>query len=445
MELAEPAPELIQRLRNYRLDDRARAILRDMRPIISPLIGPAIDGVIEGGLKLPHVADLWRRYGAEMRRIEQAQFDTLLLAEFDHRYLAASRSTIEREFALGFEIRARVNCAAAIIHAAAQKLRRQTAFSRRPERLDVLSQAILFDLATTYTDYLQMVDEASAKRRRDIDDAIGEFNGTIGAVTATIKEISTSLSATSAAMQRIADDTLRRLTSASLSSINIAAGVDQTVAATGELANSIRSIGEETARGLQMSQTAVANSEQTEQTVRELNDAADKIGSVVALISKIASQTNLLALNATIEAARAGDTGRGFAVVASEVKTLANQTTRATEDISRNIVAIQQKTGLAVREIAAVANSIHELTTAATSIASAVEEQEAATRSISGSIKLVAGNSSHAADEMRSIEQSAGQSVATADEITQWTARLNDGAHDLEMKVSDFFARVRSA
>ena len=215
--------------------------------------------------------------------------------------------------------------------------------------------------------------------------------------------------------------------------------------ATEELSGSIQEIGQQATSGLGMAQSAVADTERTQNVIGSLNDAAERIGSVVGTISAIAAQTNLLALNATIEAARAGDAGKGFAVVAAEVKTLANQTSRATEDISQQVAAIQEATKRSVAEISSIARIIGKLTTVSTSIASAVQQQSMTTKRdrrkhpqrrrpyrtrlrrdpfgrSSGHQRRGGGRRNHHLD--RSI-----------------SARAND----LETKVATFFTRVRAA
>jgi methyl-accepting chemotaxis protein len=196
---------------------------------------------------------------------------------------------------------------------------------------------------------------------------------------------------------------------------------------------------------MEMARSAVADTERTNQTIRSLDEAAERIGSVVGLISKIAAQTNLLALNATIEAARAGEAGKGFAVVAAEVKALANQTSRATDDISQQVAAIQEATKGAVNEIGSIGRSIHELTSVSTSIAAAVDEQGVTTREIANSIQTAAGNTARASDEIKSVEQAASHAASAIGEIGGWTERLSARAQDLEAKVANFFQRVRAA
>jgi methyl-accepting chemotaxis protein len=284
-----------------------------------------------------------------------------------------------------------------------------------------------------------------AARRTTIDEAIADFAGAIGEVVSAIKETSESLTATCATLNGVADDTRNRMASASTASAETAHRIEATVAATEQLAGSIQEIGQQATRGLSMAQSAVGDAERTQDVIRSLDNAADRIGSVVGAISSIAAQTNLLALNATIEAARAGDAGKGFAVVAAEVKTLANQTSRATEDISKQVAAIQVATKRSVEEISSIARVINELTGVSTSIASAVQEQSATTGSIAESVHNAADYTAQASTEVDSVAQAVTRSAAAVGDITSWTAKLSARAHDLEIKVATFFSRVRAA
>src|SRR6202040_2236455 len=148
---------------------------------------------------------------------------------------------------------------------------------------------------------------------------------------------------------------------------------------------------------------AVEEATRTNATVQGLSAAAQKIGDVIKLISDIASQTNLLALNATIEAARAGDAGKGFAVVAGEVKTLANQTTKATEEIQAQVGAIQSETGRAVEAIGNIGKTVDEMSEISTAIASAMEQQGATTHDIARNINQAADRTREVSTNIRSV------------------------------------------
>jgi methyl-accepting chemotaxis protein len=447
MALPQVSPELAARLANYTIDDRVREVLNRLRPVLEPHVDTAVNEVVAGAERLAQVADTYRTHGNDFQRIESAQFSELLKAEFGDAYLERCRSTIEQEATLGFEGRARMNSAAAVLRTWIVVLKRKNRFNtaKFAEEMHVLSQAVFFDLATTSTFYLQRVRAANSARRQTIDDAIGDFDSAIGGVISALKEATGSLSTTSSTVQNVTEDTQRRMASASHASTETSQSVDLTVAATEELSSSIEEIGQQAARGLEMARSAVADTERTNNAIRSLDEAAERIGSVVGLISKIAAQTNLLALNATIEAARAGEAGKGFAVVAAEVKALANQTSRATEEIARQVAAIQVATKGAVGEIGSIGRTIHELTSVSTSIAAAVDEQAATTREIATSIQTAAGNTARASLEIKSVEQAANHAAAAVSEIGGWTARLSARAQDLEAKVANFFSRVRAA
>ncbi|OYQ36796.1 hypothetical protein CHU95_03225 [Niveispirillum lacus] len=205
--------------------------------------------------------------------------------------------------------------------------------------------------------------------------------------------------------------------------------VSMAAAAAEELSHSVQEIARQVSQSTYLSREAVALAEASNEQVNGLAEAARRIGEVVTLIRSIAQQTNLLALNATIEAARAGEAGKGFAVVASEVKALADQTARATEDISEQVQAIQNATSQAVDAIGSISGSIRTMDGVATTIASAVEEQNAATSEVSTTIQRVTASASETRRSSVVVNESA--------------LSLGEAARHLAQQLSGFLVEVR--
>jgi methyl-accepting chemotaxis protein len=185
--------------------------------------------------------------------------------------------------------------------------------------------------------------------------------------------------------------------------------------------------------------------EDTNVQIGGLAEAANRIGDVVKLIKDIAGQTNLLALNATIEAARAGEAGKGFAVVASEVKLLATQTAKATEEITGKIAEMQSATGDSVTAIRAITDTVGQINEIATTIASAIEEQGAATQEIARNVQQAAKGTQEVSNNISGVTQAASDTGSAATQVLSSASELAHQAETLRTAVGDFFAQVRAA
>ncbi len=447
MDPIEPIPVFDARLAMHRIDDRVRSVLAETWPLLAPHLERTIDDVVVAITALPNIGKVVAQHKELIKSLEVEHFRALLGGNLDQRYAESCRRTVQQEAAVGLDARIRSTSGSFVTRMAFDVLARKHRFAtaKLAERGKIISQVVSFDVSNAMTLHRQAAEHAALARRGAIDEAIADFDAAIGAVIEAIKEASASLTMTGSLLTQVADDTLRRMASASIASAETSWRMDATVTATEELSGSIQEIGRQATNGLGMAQSAVADTERTQDVIGSLNDAAERIGSVVGTISAIAAQTNLLALNATIEAARAGETGKGFAVVAAEVKTLANQTSRATGDISQQVAAIQEATKRSVEEISSIARNIGKLTTVSTSIASAVQQQSMTTRGIAESIQDAAGHTARASAEISSVEEVATRGAAAAGDITAWTARLSARAGDLENQVATFFTRVRAA
>ncbi|WP_445504034.1 methyl-accepting chemotaxis protein [Microvirga sp. G4-2] len=289
--------------------------------------------------------------------------------------------------------------------------------------------------------------DADAKMRRAqlLDDLTKRFEANVSALTQGLSSAATEMEATAQSMTAIANQTTGQSVTVASAAQQTSANVQTVAAATEELSISIREIASQASQSSHIAERAVADAQRTNETVQALATSADRIGDVVQLINTIASQTNLLALNATIEAARAGEAGKGFAVVASEVKELANQTSKATEEISAQIGSVQQATQHAVSAIEQIARTIAEMSQISISIAAAMEEQGAATAEIARNVQEAARGTEQVTGNIEDVRQGAGETGAAASQVLGAAQDLARHSNDLGHEVSTFLQGVKAA
>ncbi len=289
--------------------------------------------------------------------------------------------------------------------------------------------------------------EQAAQRRRAaaIEQMVAEFRATVTAVIAAVTENVSRMETTARTLSGIAGEADNQTRAASAASETASSNVRGVAGATEELGASIGEISQQAAQANAVVERASGIAHSANQQIGQLTEGANRIGDVVKLIRAIADQTNLLALNATIEAARAGEAGRGFAVVASEVKTLASQTAKATEEIAAHIGAIQGATADAVDAIRSIGDVMGDISSFTVSIAAAVEEQSASTRTIADSVQQAASGASELAGNMATVTEAIEETNRAASAVLDATGSLTAQAGTLQTAVDDFLSRVAAA
>ena len=446
------ASDMRQRLGFHAIDDSVAATLREHRSYISSILAEGIDAFYRHIAEFPETKRFFRSpdHVAHAKAAQIKHWERVLEARFDEAYFQSVSKIGETHHRIGLSPTWYIGGYDFLLNTLIARINKDYSggFMKsgrdetRLKLLQALSKAVMVDMDFAISVY---IDAERAARHSLIDHVTKEFESSVGAIADKVLSSAKDMAALTRDLDQATDSAAERAKSVTRGAETASANVATVAAATEELTGSVAEITRQVEESSRVAAEAAADAARTSTQIRDLSEAAKKIGDVVDLIDNIASQTNLLALNATIEAARAGEAGKGFAVVAAEVKQLADQTAKATSTIADQINGIQSSTEQSVAAINTISGVIGRLSEISNVIAASVEEQGTATLDISRNLNQASTSTAEVTEHIDGVSQANAAAVVATERMKVGTADLDETCARLRSEIKGFLAKVRAA